>query len=718
MRVTSSMYYKELYRNNNSKLTNNLFDVNKQIASGLKIQYAKDDVRTFTETMRLDNELTTIGQVKKSTESGYKFSNQTDVTMNEFSDDMNRMRVLLVQAANGTNDEASLDAISKELRGLESSLKGLANTSINGQYLFSGSAVNVKPISEDGTYNGNDVAMKAFVGSNNQQKYNVTGDELFLGEEPLNKREVNSNVANINLLGKYPDLQASEDDTKALTSSSSIRNLMGDTDDQVDSTTQKHFFYIRGIDSEGEAVKEKLTFTDADKVDSLLEKIGELYGNTQTTKVVDVTMNGNGNIVVQDRLNGSSKLDFHMVGAVDFNGGTDADVDDIDKLDDGENDFDKIIAGTSTATKPKLFVKEFMVSDYEGSSEAGTADKIPGILYDRTEFEKVTASSLKSNTPQVLRGYNVSKDPYVELDKNAFATPSNKLTDVFKGNEVVPATDPKTYTLDGVTLKLAGKDIAGNAYDVDIDLKSSGSTFSPDGGATNYDIFDMGDPRAAVDADTMTYQQLMDVVNMVMTNEYPASTNDADDYDSAVEQASYKGETSISYDGKLQFHDINASTTKATMALYDSASDDFSAGAKASVVTFNSNNAITITDPKTDFFKDIDQIIKSVEEYKLYPDADSGDKRTVGIENAIAKMDDLLEHVFKTQSTAGAQSNTLTNALDRTNVLEISTMSLRSDVIDTDLAEASLTLEQLNLSYQAMLSTVGKVSKLSLVNYL
>jgi len=45
-------------------------------------------------------------------------------------------------------------------------------------------------------------------------------------------------------------------------------------------------------------------------------------------------------------------------------------------------------------------------------------------------------------------------------------------------------------------------------------------------------------------------------------------------------------------------------------------------------------------------------------------------------------------------------------------------MSLHSSVVDTDLAESSLKLAQLRLNYQAMLSTVSKVSQLSLVNYL
>jgi len=73
------MYYENLYGTSNSQLNSKLFDVNKQIASGIKIQYAKDDVTTFTETMRLDNEITILEQVKKSIQSGYKLSNQTEV---------------------------------------------------------------------------------------------------------------------------------------------------------------------------------------------------------------------------------------------------------------------------------------------------------------------------------------------------------------------------------------------------------------------------------------------------------------------------------------------------------------------------------------------------------------------------------------------------------------------------------------------------------------
>jgi flagellar hook-associated protein 3 FlgL len=127
----------------------------------------------------------------------------------------------------------------------------------------------------------------------------------------------------------------------------------------------------------------------------------------------------------------------------------------------------------------------------------------------------------------------------------------------------------------------------------------------------------MGSPRAATKADEMTYKQLSDVVNMVVTGNLPvitlpATTNTDAEYDSAIQTADLRGKTYLTSDGKMEFKEINTSNTKATISLYDSNSGDFSVGAAASVMTFNSNNALTIRDAKTDFFKTFDEIIKSV----------------------------------------------------------------------------------------------------------
>ncbi len=693
MRITSNMYYKNIYGDNNALLSKNLFDVNKQIASGLKIQYAHEDIGVFTKTMRLDNEIAVLGQIKSSTQSAFKLSDQTDAVLSEFETSMNRMRTLFVNAANGTNSDLSLDAIAQELRSTEEHFKSLANTSINGQYLFSGSAVDVKPIADDGTYMGNDALLKAFTGSKTSQQYNISGDELFLGEKKLVRREVTTNVVEENLIAKYPALQqvGYSGSNGSVSSSSTIRELMGDADNVVDVGNPKHFFYINGTTSDGTSFKQKIQMSDDDSVDALLNQIGNLYGNTPDLKIVNVNMNSNGQIVIKDKIQGSSKIDFHMVGATDLSGGAAANVTNIDDLGVGETNFDKIMLATSTATNPNLHVKEFIKSSLVSADSVAVTNIIEGTIYDRTQFS-VDGARLSSNVSQIIK------------DTNAFATPSTKLSEVASG-----------ATLDGKSLNLEGIDVNGNPYSAQIDFATVGSTFTV--GGNTYNIFNVASPRAAVDADEMTYKQLMDVINMVVTGNLPAAApGSSAQYDSAIDTADLKGRTFLSHDGKIGFEEINSGNTSARIALYDSNSGDFTA--PASVVTFNTNNAITVRDPKTDFFKTLDEMITAVENYKLYPDSSSGDVRNVGIENAVAMMDDLQDHVFRSHSKVGAQTNALNTSLQRTELLEISSMSLRSSVIDTDLAEASLTLAQLNTNYQAMLSTVGKISQLSLINYL
>jgi flagellar hook-associated protein 3 FlgL len=695
MRVTSSMYYNSIYQKKNLDLNNQLFDVNRQIASGLKIQYAGDDVPVFAQTMRLDNEVTTLSQIKSSTENGFKVSNQTDTVMNGFNDLINRFRTLLLQASNDTNDDTSRNAIASELRGIESNLRGLANTSINGKYLFSGSALDVKPIDDNGIYQGNNGRLDALVGSNNKQQFNLSGADLFLGENSSIHREIVTNVVNQNLLKDYPALQATASDGDNLTESSTMRQFMGDTDNSA-IPANTYYFYLRGTKSDGTNFNAQVSFSDTDTVSNLLDEIGKQFGNTGSQDVVNVSLNDFGEIVIEDKLKGSSKLDFNMVGAVDFSGGAAANVTNIDALDTGETDFDAIIGATSTATNPNLFVKEFSKSGF--TSASGAATNIEGLVYDRTQFS-VEGSTISSNVAQVSTA------------DNSFAKASTKLSEVFDLSQGTAGT------LDGTQLRLTGTSIDGvTPYDVTINLNSAGSTFTDNSGPTTYDIFNMDTAgRAAVDADEMTYQQLLDVVNMAVTNNFPTGAADTD-YDTAIENSRLRGDTYLTYDGKIAFKDLTQGNTQATMALYDANSGDFSTD--PSVISFNANNTLTIRDPKNDFFKSIDEMIRSVEEYKNYPDATNGTQRTMGMQSSIARIDDLQDHILSMHARVGAQSNTLDQSLQRVETLSITTKSLRSSIVDTDMVEAKLMLDQLTLNYQAMLSTVGRVSQLSLVNYL
>ncbi|HEX5328936.1 flagellar biosynthesis protein FlgL [Sulfuricurvum sp.] len=702
MRITSGSYYNNIYGDNN-KINRQLFDVNKQIASGLKIQYAHEDPSIFVDTLRLDNELTTLAQVKDSAQNAYKISTQTDTTIGEFVKTIESMKVKLINAANDVHSDTSIQAIAKELRGLQNHLLTLANTSIGGQYLFSGTATSVKPIAADGSYQGNNQDLDAFLGSGIKQKYNISGSKLFLGDESKINKTISSNVAQVSLTDLYPDIMYNtttpRTDSKEtyITGNNTIRDLMGDTDTDTTTSYAPHF-YIQGTKNDGTTFKKHVTsLTMGDTVDDLLTAIKNEYGSDQ----VNVSLNSRGQIEIIDKISGSSKLDFHMVGAVDFdntNAGDAANISDaalyaatvgeIDNLQSGSTDF-----LTSAITTPGLYIKEFTKSGF--TTPTGTPNTIEGINYDRTNFTQ-DGAKLLSNVSQVLKSDNSS------------ATASTKLIDV-SGNT----------TLVGTTLNLQGKNVDGFAYDIQINLAAASSVSGTVNGVaiTPFNIYNADATRTIAAADDVTYQQLLDVVNMTMSGSLPTANN-ATQYDTAITSANALSSATLDHAGRMVFQDKVNPVTQATVSLYDASSLDYSV-TSGSALMFNANNAISIRDPKTDFFDQIEKMIRSVEEGKKHSDgSDAIDPRNLGIHNGIQMMDDLSDHVSRLQTEAGSYSQVLQSSAERSDLLIVSTKKLQSDVIDTDIAESQLRLQQLSLNYQALLSNISKVSKLSLVNYM
>jgi flagellar hook-associated protein 3 FlgL len=702
MRITAGSYYNNIYGENN-KLSQQLFDVNKQISSGLKIQYSHENPGIFIDTLRLDAEITTLSQIKNSAQNAYKVSTQADTSIGEIVKTMESMKVKLINAANDSHSDASLQAIAKELRGLQNHLLTLANSSIGGQYLFSGTATSIKPIGEDGSYKGNDQNLEAFLGAGFKQKYNISGSQLFLGDESKTNRTISSNIPNLSLTDLYPDimknttLNRNEATNVYISGKSTIRDLMGDTDTDPTTSFAPHF-YIQGTKNDGTTFKSHInTLTMGDSVEDLLNAIKTQYGSDQ----VEVTLNAHGQIEIIDKISGSSKLDFHMVGAVDFdnlNGGDAADISDVAMYAATPNEIDNLQSGTTNfetaaLTTPGLFIKEFTKSGL--TTPTGTPNSIEGIHYDRTNFTK-NGAKLLSNVSQVLQSNNAS------------ATASTKLLEV-SGNT----------TLVGTTLNLQGKNIDGLDYNIQINLAAASSISGTVNGVpiTPFNIYNADATRTVAGANQVSYQQLLDVVNMTMSNSLPIG-NTALQYDSAITAANALSSTKLDHAGRMVFEDKINPTTKASIALYDANSLDYSTSS-GSALTFNANSALTIRDPKTDLFAQIEEIISSVEQGKKRPDgSEETDPRNIGVHNAIKMIEDLSDHVSRLQTEAGSYSQTLLASSNRTDLLIISTKTLQSDIVDTDLAEATLRMQQLSLNYQALLSNISKVSKLSLVNYL
>ncbi len=611
MRITQNNFYNSFVADQQS-IKQQLDMLNRQISSGMKIKYGYEDPQIFSDTLRLDYEETTLTQAVNVSTDAQNFANNTDSVMFQFTDALTRFKTLMIQAANGANSDGNYFAISNEMKSIREHIINLSNSSINGRYLFSGTAIDRRPVNDDGSYNGNGESLKAVVGADVEIAYNIPGSDLFLGEDLNFARKVTTNIP-------LKDLQAGS----AVSLESTIADFTGKSDD--------YNFFIRGRNGDGSTFENSFTMTSGQSVAELLDAIESNF----TPNSVDVTLE-NGYIQITDRQKGRSLLDFHLYAQNSVDGG----------------------------------VVPFIDSGFAGADPT---------VYDDVSFSKTDAVTLRGNSSQIVKA------------DNSYAARGTLLSDV--------AGAP----LAGGSLELSGTDRNGNAFTYTLNLDTPTDLFSNP--INNSD----GTPA---DSTTLTYGQLLDAVAVAVSG-----IADQGSFEANVAEAKKVVDVSLDNKGRIVIKERNGTDTLMSFKMVDSKSGYATPGASALV--FNANGALEIDDPKHDLFESLDRAIEAVENGRLYPDgASTVNPRNPGIENALERIDHVLEHIGREHTRIGAMSNSLNYAVERSETLKINVQTLRSEILDTDIGEATVKLNQLSLNFQAMLASIAKVQNLSLVNYL
>ena len=594
-----------------------------QISSGKKIEHSYEDSSVYIDTLRLDSEINVLKGVQNRTEKSKVITDASDLAMNEIDLTMIDIKTKLIQASSDTLTAANRESIAQELEQSKEHLMTLANSTVNGQYLFSGSAVNVQPIDNNGDYHGNDKVLKTLIGENREVPYSIDGASLFFGFDNSIHKSVSSNV----------HLQ-NQNTNETLKKSDKVEDLLGGAGNG--------YFYLSGVKHDGDAFKEKITLSSNDTIASLLSSIENVYGND----TIKAELTNDGTIMIEDTKVGNSKLDFQMVASLE-------DVTDL------------------SALNTKI---EFNKSAHNSND-------------DKANFNK-NGNILSGNVPL--------------LSGDGFASNATKLSEI------------ANQSLDGKTFTMNITDIDGNAQNVSLNL-SANSTFSI--GGYSYDIYDADDSAGATKttADNLTLGQLNNVIAMVMAHKLPATTNSKSDFDAATVEAKKLVSVGLDSAGALKIEDKSNQNKNISFSFYDKDTSDFT---KSASLSFMGNRAVVVNNPKIDFFKDLDTIIEAVREGITGIDANGANPANPGMQNAIAKIDNLSTHFAKEHTKIGAMSNNLQLANDKASTLELNVTQLKSKVADVDIAEAITQYQQVSLNYQAMMSTVSKVNSLTLLNYL
>ncbi|MFC2570786.1 MAG: flagellin biosynthesis protein FlgL [Campylobacter sp.] len=727
-----------------------LHKLNTQISSGLKIQNSFEDSSVYNDGMRLDYEVATLEQVQTATSKAQHFSKNTDKALGEFKQQLENFKTKLVQGANEIHSQTSREAIANDLQGIKNHLVNIANTSINGQFLFAGSAINTKPINGDtNEYFGNAQTMKAVGGAQVNLTYNQNGQELFLGKDGDYNKKITSNT-----MLKAQNLD-DRNKTVYIDSEHKMRDLIGFkyvkdektlTNQDFTGTGAREFqkttFFLQGKKPNGTSFTSKFKMTSDASINDLLEKIGTEYGNTPTNKVVEVTINNQGQINVKDLSKGNQVIDFHMIAATKkLNKAEDltaanisaasGEFDSVDSLTSGTNSLEAMVR----ANPNDYEITEFVKSKYEDLGGAVTN----AYDYDKINF-KQEGRNLVGTVSQVERG------------SGKFADDNTTLSQVVGAKNLYDGERDK-YNINDQTLKMQIKSRSGGNYKVDVKF-GAGSPPTASGDATVkitrpdgttyttkvWDSFynDTTNPPTTEGRDTqsknMTFRQLNDIIGMVASDSVPAGAGgstqtDYEAYKQAIANSQGSVEANMDHRGRIKVTDKQNAVTPIKVGIYDEVNADKFAGdstgatpatsqGKGSLWSFSANNGVEIDSPSVDIFADLDRMIEAVRSGQYRADSQSEHPRNSGIQGAIERLDHIADHVNKIHTKVGNQTNTLTQTNMHASVMEVNVKTVKADITNADYGETYMNLMQKMMSYQAMLQSVAKINQLSLLNYM
>ena len=130
------------------KLTNATNSLNvsyQRLASGLRINSAKDDAAGLQISDRLTSQINGLNQGNRNTNDGIALAQTIEGALDETTNMLQRIRTLAVQAANGTNTQEDRNALQQEVTSLSEEISRIARqTTFAGATVLNGKVDNAK----------------------------------------------------------------------------------------------------------------------------------------------------------------------------------------------------------------------------------------------------------------------------------------------------------------------------------------------------------------------------------------------------------------------------------------------------------------------------------------------------------------------------------------------------------------------------------------------
>ncbi len=126
-------------KRNLSNSTSSLDTTYKRLASGLRINSAKDDAAGLQISNRLTSQINGLEQGNRNAQDGISYSQTAEGAMDEITNMLQRVRTLALQSANGTNNAKDRIAIQQEVTQLCNEINRVSvSTTFGGTKILNG----------------------------------------------------------------------------------------------------------------------------------------------------------------------------------------------------------------------------------------------------------------------------------------------------------------------------------------------------------------------------------------------------------------------------------------------------------------------------------------------------------------------------------------------------------------------------------------------------
>jgi flagellar hook-associated protein 3 FlgL len=178
MRITQNMLSNNMLRN----LSNSYMKLDKymeQLYTGKKINRPSDNPVVAMKGINYRSQVNEAEQYLRNTSEGHNWMDNSDAALDKATKAMQKLRELAVKASNATNDKEEYASIKSEAEQLKEHLKSIADTQVNGRYLFNGTDTTNSPFDKNGNFSPNTNPVHIPVAAGIDLQVNVDGESVF-----------------------------------------------------------------------------------------------------------------------------------------------------------------------------------------------------------------------------------------------------------------------------------------------------------------------------------------------------------------------------------------------------------------------------------------------------------------------------------------------------------------------------------------------------------